>query len=301
MPDQIELDHLAVASRDLTEFFPRFAGDLGGGWVGMAPDEDFSFAQLRFGNGPRLEMLEPREDADDDFLWRFLDRSGPGPHNVTFNVPDLHAVVGKLTEAGYDPVRVREDGAESAEAILHPKEATGVVVRLLEVPPGPPITPVPEGVTVPPARVNHAAHLDWIGHVVASLDDALRLFAGILDGVETKRGDSDSFGLGARWVELEWPVGGRIRFFEPASDGSPLHEWLDGRSGHVHHLAISVEDPAGVPDAVEWADGVWEVPPENNLGIRLFLRQRQAINQEAAAAEQATGPVPEAPDAVLLP
>src|SRR3954452_18856232 len=93
VPTVIELDHLAVATERITDLWPRYAGDLGLTWVGMGPDVGFSFGQLRFGNGRRLEMLEPLDDGQDDFLRRFLDRSGPGPHHMTFKVPSLTAML----------------------------------------------------------------------------------------------------------------------------------------------------------------------------------------------------------------
>src|SRR5205814_2234692 len=142
--------------------------------------------------------------------------------------------------------------------------------------PDTPITPVPAGVALPPARVNHAAHLDWIGHAVASLDDGLRFLSGTLEGAETMRGDDDEFALGAHWAELEWPNEGRIRLFSPSSDASPLAHWLNGRRGGIHHLAVSLEEPAAVHDTIGRGEGVWEVIPDDNLGMRLFLTQRQA-------------------------
>src|SRR3954467_7298429 len=109
MATQIELDHLALGTERITDLWPRYAGDLGAGWVGMRPDVGFTFCQLRFGNGRRIEMLEPYDtdtdtDTDSDIdplLRRFLDHSGAGPHHVTFKVPDIRAMLSILDEAGY--------------------------------------------------------------------------------------------------------------------------------------------------------------------------------------------------------
>src|SRR5438045_2891245 len=100
-------------------------------------------------------------------------------------------------------------------------EGTGIVVQIVQVQQPSPISPVPDDVTVPPTRVNHAAHVDWIGHAVASLDEGVRLFGAILGGAETARGVSDA-DLGAEWVELEWPEHGRLRLFAPCGGDSPL-------------------------------------------------------------------------------
>ena len=262
MAKAIELDHLAVAAHRVTDLWPRYAGDLGAGWVGMGPDVGFSFCQLRFGNGRRLEMLEPLDAGDDDFLHRFLDHTGPGPHHVTFKVPDLRAMLALLDNRGYHPVRVSFDDPEWFECFLHPKEAAGVVIQIAEVRRGAPETPIPAGVQLPRPRVGHAAELRWIGHAVASLDEGLRIFKDILHGSESGCGlDGD----GNEWVELEWPDDARIRL---------LHRphGLDGRPGRIHHVALTVDEPWAVPDAVEHAtSGTWQVAPEHNFGLRLLL------------------------------
>src|SRR4051812_22814122 len=259
VPKTIELDHLAIAAERLSDLWPRYAGDLGATWVGMGPDVGFTFGQLRFGNGRRLELLEPLNPEHDDFLRRFLDRSGPGPHHVTFKVPDIRAMLGTLDTAGYHPVRVSFEDPEWLEAFLHPKEATGVVVQIAEVQRGAPETPIPAGYSLPPARPDRAADVLWIGHAVASLDDGLRLFGGILQGSEGARGPD--------WIELEWPDDARIRLLHRPDD-------LDGRPGRFHHVALAVDDPAAVTDAVERPDGTWEVAPEHNFGVRLELIRR---------------------------
>src|SRR5947208_3208508 len=174
----IELDHLAVAAERITDLWPRYAGDLGATWVGMGPDVGFTFGQLRFGNGRRLEMLEPRNPAEDDFLRRFLDRSGPGPHHITFKVPDIRAMLETLDGAGYHPVRISFDDPDWLEAFLHPKEVTGVVIQIAEVQRGAPETPIPVGHELPAPNPARPADLRWVGHAVASLDDGLRIFGG---------------------------------------------------------------------------------------------------------------------------
>ena len=82
------LDHVAVAAERQRELWPRYAGDLAGKWVAGddAADYEIGFlaAQVAFANGMKVEMLEPFAVEVNDFLRRFLDRSGPGPHHLTF-------------------------------------------------------------------------------------------------------------------------------------------------------------------------------------------------------------------------
>ena len=67
----------------------RYAVDLGAVWNSGGPGPGFAPGQLRFANGARIELLMPYDPHINDFLQRFLAASGPGPHHLTFKVPDL--------------------------------------------------------------------------------------------------------------------------------------------------------------------------------------------------------------------
>src|SRR5262245_22983658 len=84
-----DLDHVAIATERASDAWPRYVGQLGGEWLGGMPESGFAWGQIRYANGMRLEVLEPYEPERNDFLRRFLDRNGPGPHHLTFKVPDL--------------------------------------------------------------------------------------------------------------------------------------------------------------------------------------------------------------------
>jgi catechol 2,3-dioxygenase-like lactoylglutathione lyase family enzyme len=156
-------------------------------------------------------------------------------------------------------------------------------------------------VAVPPPRVAHAAHLDWIGHAVASLDEGRRLFGDLLDGAETSEGVQDDPILAARWVELEWPEHARIRLFAPKNDASPLAQWLDDGPGRIHHLKLSVEHPEAIADAIDRGDGTWEIPSERNFGVRLYLTAREQMKQEPVSDQQVTHIDLHVPDSHLIP
>src|SRR4051812_30900956 len=248
MIDRIDLDHVAVAAEDQHHLWPRYAGDLGGVWVGGGGTPGFWSGQVQFANGMKVEVLEPFAVEQNDFLRRFLDRSGPGPHHLTYKVADLPAALAAAEAAGYRPVGVDLSDPGWQEAFLHPKDAPGVVVQLAHsaygdgdggegdgwggAPPQP----------MPASRVAEPAALTYVGHAVAALDDGLRLFAGLLGGRETATGEDEA----ARWTELGWPGPGRIRLLEPRSSGSPLAAWLGERRGRVHHIAFTIAEPAAV-------------------------------------------------------
>ena len=251
MIDGADLDHVAVAAERWDDIRARYVDFLGGAWLGGMADSGFSWAQVLYANGMRLEMLEPYEPEHNDFLRRFLDHTGPGPHHLTFKVPDLRSALSQAEAAGYRPVGVNATNPQWREAFLHPKDAPGVVVQLAES--------NGEGDFdggASPAR-GEGASLERVTHAVANLDEGLRLFERLLGGQPVDAGDDAS----VRWVELRWPGPGRVRVAAPVAASSALTAWLGDRSGRVHHVAFAVPG-LGAPT---------EVAPEKNFGVRLVL------------------------------
>jgi catechol 2,3-dioxygenase-like lactoylglutathione lyase family enzyme len=254
---QAVLDHIAIAAEHAIDNFVRYRGELGAAWVAGMYDPGFYWGQVRFANGMTLELLEPADITQDDFLRRFLDRSGPGPHHVTFKVDDIDAAIAAATDGGYPPVRVNTANPSWKEAFLHPKQSHGIVLQLAESAG----FDHPPQFELPPPKITKAASLVRIVHLVADLDAAGDLFERILGG---DRGETTG-----NSVDLSWPGAGRIRLVEPR-DADQV-EWMGSRPGRVHHLELALDHPDAVPDAVAIGDGVWEVAPEHNLGVRLRL------------------------------
>ena len=265
IPD-IDLDHVAVAVERHALVWSRYAGELGARWRSSGVGPGFSPAQVGFEGGMRLEVLAPARIDENDFLRRFLDRNGPGPHHLTFKVGDLRAALRLVDEAGFRPVAVDlSSDPHWLEAFLHPRDALGVVVQLAQAAGPGWETPTPEG--YPPPPPGGTATLVHIGHCVADLGAGLSFFSGLLGGRETGRGQD----RGSRWIDLAWPGPGRIRLLEPDGRDSPLTGWIAGRTGRVHHLAFACADPSAVTGAVERRDGTWKLQPEANFGTRLLL------------------------------
>ena len=130
--DAIRLDHLALAVRDVREVLPFLVGELGGREDVAGPGMGFRFWQWEFAGGGRIEILQP-EGPTDGFLYRFLDARGPGPHHLTFKVPDLHDAAKRSGELGYDVLGLDTSQPAWMEAFLHPKQAQGIVVQLAGV------------------------------------------------------------------------------------------------------------------------------------------------------------------------
>jgi hypothetical protein len=253
-----KLDHLAVAAETWEELWPRYRGDLGGTWVAGGPEFGFKSAQVRYANGMKIEVLAPENWERNDFLRRFLDRRGPGPHHMTFKVPDIHAALAATEDAGYRPTGINLNDDHWKEAFLHPKDAPGVVIQLAQSA-GEWESSAPEN--LPLARVEPAT-LAYVGHAVARFDDGVRLFGHLLNGDETGGGHDEL--LDAEWIEYAWSTGGVVRIFE-------MPTWLGEEAGRLHHAAFTTVDPEAIADAKPTGDGRYEIAPEANLGTRLLV------------------------------
>lgn len=249
MIDGIDLDHVALAAERHRDLWPRYAGDLGGQFKGGGVAFGFAPAQMAFANGMRLEILRPYEVERNDFLRRFLDRSGPGPHHITFKVKDIEAALREVEAAGFHPIGVDLRDWRWKESFIHPKEAHGIVVQIAQA------AGDFEGdaghADLPPPRTQTPASFDRIVHGVPSIDDARPLFVDLLAGAVRETGEG--------WVELAWPGPGRIRLVE--RPGPP----------RLQHLEFTCERPEELTGARDAGDGTWVVEPEDNLGTRLVL------------------------------
>lgn len=250
-------DHVALAAESRHDLEPRYVGQLGGAAFAQGHSAGFIWTQFDYANQMTVEVLEPHRVEDNDFLRRFLDRSGPGPHHLTFTVPALGPALEAATVAGYEPVGVDQSSPDWKEAFLHPKDAPGVVIQLAE---SHEHHQRPTG-----TRPTPPAELLYVAHAVRSLEEGGRLFEGLLGGVRTAEGAD----RGCRWVELRWPGPGRLRLIAPTGPGA-LDAWLGDRAGRVHHLAFATPLAPAVPDAVR-TDGCWRIEPEANHGTRVVL------------------------------
>ncbi len=286
--DHVVLDHVAHAVPRWQDVWHRYVVDLGAFWRSGGLSSGFAPAQLEFGNGSRLELLMPNDTEANDFLARFIAGNGPGPHHLTFKVPDLALALERTASAGYDPIGIDLSDPAWMEAFIHPKQASGVVVQLAQAD-IPWFGPVPEDFPTHRRQRQDGtgpalpASLRWVTHAVAELDSASALFVGLLGAQTAAHGSGDEH----RWMELSWggPLG--LRLVSPTGTApTPLRRWLRGRSGRVHHLELSVEEAEGLPGAHRGdgsvfglhdarSDPYWVIPPEENAGLRLIIRDER--------------------------
>jgi methylmalonyl-CoA/ethylmalonyl-CoA epimerase len=215
----MDLDHVALATRDVGGALDALVGELGGIVLFGGQNVGFQIVQLRLGDateGMNLELLEPYAVERNDFLERFVARHGAGPHHLTYKVDDLAATLERVRTAGYRPVSIDLSDPEWKEAFLHPREAHGTVVQLAEAhgdwgtlaeqldrvqrvgPNG-----HPRWWPDPPPLGDRAAFLRRVVVGTPSLPATLGLFAGLLQGDEVAGGEG--------WVELAWPGAGRVK------------------------------------------------------------------------------------------
>lgn len=187
------LDHIAIALPSISRAPDVLVGVLGGVPDRSRPAGVFRWATWRFEGGGCIEILEPV--GADGFLHRFLSAHGPGVHHVTFKVPRLSEACRRAHALGYDIVGRDESDPSWKEAFLHPKQAQGIVVQIVEAaaPAGPDLAhSIPPGLPDPPPPVRILG-LRLCAH---SAERALTQWRDVLDGqVET----TGAGGLIFRW------------------------------------------------------------------------------------------------------
>ncbi len=289
------LDHVAVAAETWQHAWQRYVGVLGGTWQSGDVNPGFAPCQLRYANGARLEILAPHDPDANPFLRRFIDRNGPGPHHLTFKVPDLDEAIEAVRHMGIEPVGIDRSEPSWHEAFLHPADGLGIVVQIAQQR-GDWGRPAPADF---PRPAQPAATLVRATHAVADLAFGESVFVGLLGGSVSARTPSPDGTTVA--VDLSWsgPLGLRLvgsSLHPPTSTpgvaagraagatpkGTPqttsttgdadhttfraLHAWLDGRPGRLHHVVFSVPDPLAIPGSHPVPSAHPSDPPAAELG-----------------------------------
>lgn len=131
------IDHVGIAVHDLDLAVAWYRDTFGMELVHSELNEEQGVreAMLRVGgsaDGALLQLLAPA--GPDSAIARFLDRSGPGLQQIAYRVRDLDQVCAALRSRGlrllYD--QPRRGTAGSQINFIHPKDAGGVLVELVE-------------------------------------------------------------------------------------------------------------------------------------------------------------------------
>ena len=270
MVEHITLDHVALASHHVWDQIHRYGFQLGARWMGgpddytLGEEHDFYFAQMEFDGGTKLEFLEPLAGQESDFIRRFLDRNGPGPHHMTFKVPDLDHAIAAVEADGYQVVGVSKENEGWQEAFLHPKSSHGIVIQLAcqggddgdgwETPGA-----------LPPSLRRKRPVMEKVVHLVADLEAATKLLSGPLAMTLASTGTNE-LGDFAHLTDGPW----LLELVAPMADSDAAH-WMGTRTGRLLHLQMRVADPGNVPGSTPVGDGTYELRPGDNQGTRLLL------------------------------
>jgi methylmalonyl-CoA/ethylmalonyl-CoA epimerase len=129
------IDHVGVAVPDYDAALDFYQRVFGMRLVHEEVNEEQGVREAMLavgGSGSCVQVLAPL--TPDSTIARFLDRSGPGLQQVAYRVDDVDAVSATLRERGvrllYDAPR--RGTAGSRINFVHPKDAGGVLVELVE-------------------------------------------------------------------------------------------------------------------------------------------------------------------------
>ncbi len=131
------IDHVGVAVPDLDDAIAFYEHTYGMRLLHQETNEEQGVREAMMGvgdSGSCIQLLAPL--SPESTIARFLDRSGPGIQQLAYRVVDLDAVSATLRERGmrllYDAPRRGTSG--SRVNFIHPKDARGILVELVEPP-----------------------------------------------------------------------------------------------------------------------------------------------------------------------
>ncbi len=211
---RFRLDHVAFGLARVEDSAAVLAGELGGRPFVGGPGIGFSGIQWQFARGELIEVIQPEGDPT-GFLYRFLERRGPGLHHVTFKVDDIEWAAARAREFGYEVVGLRTDNPGWKELFLHPRQAGGIVVQIaeshpeLDVAPWTPDWPFPAAERKAPA----AAEIRHLRLAVAERAAAERQWGVFLSGRAREQDGTIVFS----WPDS--PIGIRIVVTREAPQG----------------------------------------------------------------------------------
>lgn len=259
MTNRSYFDHLAIGVEQWAAGFPALISELGGRWRRGGDAGAFAACQLAYRSGLCLELVAPGSKPD-EFMDRFLSRSGRGPHHLTFRVFDLNDVLTSITAVGIESV----DGPawpSRRELLLHPRATgMGTLIQIIEVDDEAYDTDQgrPEGF---PDPTRDAVSISWIGLTVDSMVTAEALFVDAFDGDVEERAASS--------LLISWGTRRRLLVRLPGAYPGGPRIWAREAVGVGHIMLgdpnLAPSDPAlaaarPVSAGAEIGTPIWSVP-----------------------------------------
>ena len=130
------IDHVGVAVPDLDSAIAFHTDVLGGTMVHREtnPEQGVEEAMISYGSGAQVQLLAP--SGPNSTIAKFLARNGPGLQQLAYRVADVDAVARQLRSRGLRLLfdEARRGTAGSRVNFVHPKDAGGVLVELVQPP-----------------------------------------------------------------------------------------------------------------------------------------------------------------------
>ncbi|HEY4419807.1 MAG TPA: methylmalonyl-CoA epimerase [Pseudonocardia sp.] len=132
----VAVDHVGIAVADLDEAIAWYADTFGLVATHVETNEEQGVREAMLSApgdaGSAVQLLAPLRP--DSAIGKFLERSGPGIQQMAYRVADIDATCAALRQKGirllYD--EPRRGTADSRINFVHPKDAGGVLVELVE-------------------------------------------------------------------------------------------------------------------------------------------------------------------------
>jgi methylmalonyl-CoA/ethylmalonyl-CoA epimerase len=133
----LRIDHVGVAVADLDEAIAFYERVFGMRCVHVEENTEQGVREAMLAVGPsgeggQVQLLAPL--TPESAIGRFLERSGPGVQQVAYTVSDIEATCSALRERGVRLLyeQPRRGTAGSRINFVHPKDAGGVLVELVQ-------------------------------------------------------------------------------------------------------------------------------------------------------------------------
>ena len=126
------IDHVAIAVRDADRSAAQYIALLGAehGRTEVLREKAglVKVAYLRIGENV-LSLVQSLEPGG--FIEKHIERHGEGLHHLGLEVDDLAGFVGDLEGKGYR-IPLRDEFSNRSEVVLSPRDASGVVLQVLQ-------------------------------------------------------------------------------------------------------------------------------------------------------------------------
>jgi methylmalonyl-CoA/ethylmalonyl-CoA epimerase len=133
------IDHVGIAVPDLDTAIQWYADTLGLVATHLEVNEEQGVREAMLSprgddHGPAVQLLAPLNEQST--IAKFLDRNGPGIQQMAYRVADIDAASAHLRNKGVRLIyeSPRRGTAGSRVNFVHPKDAGGVLIELVEPP-----------------------------------------------------------------------------------------------------------------------------------------------------------------------